>query len=166
MHNLQPTAESINQFLQPYKELAAKHYNIPILNPTITFKITGRIAGMAYGASKIDLNESLLRLEKDFPSTVIHEFAHIVQHYLDPRSQAHGTLWQEVMSLFGQPAKRCHSYQTASVARVAAIYSCKCRVHEVSGKMHNRILKGTTYTCLDCGSKLVRSFKDIPEDLF
>jgi len=95
--------------------------------------------------------------------TVVHEFAHIIVFCNFPKAKAHGREFKMLMRVFGSDGTRCHSYDLRSIVphkvRKTAQrfeYKCKCSRHELSALRHNRILKGSVYTCKRCNTDLVR----------
>lgn len=144
-----------------YTELAEKLYGIKI-NPTVCFKLKGRVTGKAWTTkNKLQFNLTALEVEGGWNhllnNTVPHEVAHLVQYTMPSwpkdrkQNPPHGQYWKKVMRDFGVKANRCHSLampKTRSQSQYT--YSCRCRTHEVSTTIHNRILKGRTYSCASC----------------
>jgi len=145
---------------------ASHHFGIKMNKTEIRFDLRGKTAGQVrYVDGRVCLiryNRSLLaRHPEDFLArTVPHETAHVVTFGLfGPRVQPHGREWQEIMTLFGAPPERCHSYdveglQTRRLRRYQ--YRCACRTHQLTSIRHNRVKSGQVYHCRQCGGPLER----------
>jgi len=142
-----------------YRECEAM-YSKTFTRPTITFDLTGRVAGMAfYYRNKIRLNLQLLieNGENFINDTPAHEAAHLIAFALHGINiKPHGSEWRKVMLDIGQTPNRCHDFKTTP-ARIHKkhIYFCACGEHKVSTTIHNRILiRGRKYICRKCGAYL------------
>jgi SprT protein len=146
--------------------LASRHLSIKLEEPTVRFDLRGKTAGQVRFSGGqtcvIRYNVSLMqRYPTEFLArTVPHETAHVVAFNLHgSRIQPHGREWQTIMSLFGAPPERCHSYdvegqQTRRLRRYE--YRCGCRSHQLTSIRHNRIRAGQVYLCRQCGLPLGR----------
>jgi SprT protein len=96
--------------------------------------------------------------------TVPHEVAHWIDkevngyQYKGGRRDIHGKSWQDIMiKVYGLEPSRCHNYDI-SVTKVKGgrnyVYECKCKEHHLSSIRHNRIRRGTIYSCNLCGGEL------------
>ena len=136
---------------------AHKMYGMDFTLPTITFKLKGRRGGyaMAY-KNLIAINNDMLHQNgdafiKDVPG---HEAAHIIARKLYPYAyDSHGAEWATVMrNVAYQEPTRCHNFPVITKNE----YFCKCTdTIYVSTTIHNRILKGKTYSCKKCRSKVM-----------
>jgi len=139
--------------------------------PTIRFDLRGKSAGQARakegGNWLIRYNACLLeRNPREFlAQTVAHETAHLVAFSLfGPGISPHGHEWRAIMGIFGASPTRCHRYnveglQTLHLSRYD--YRCACRIHRLTSIRHNRIRRGQTYLCRQCGEALER----VPESV-
>lgn len=122
---------------------ANAHYDYKFKYPTVIYKKRGRVAGTACDSTyTIDLNSVLLmeNVESFLKSTVIHEFAHLVDGIINPTAKAgrwgrkrdiHGPRWQNIMRLLGGPTSRCHSYDTTNSkvkkrGQTKHVWTCSC----------------------------------------
>lgn len=163
--------EAQNQILarvQVYLAKAKELYGVT-LNPTVCFKLKGTTMGKAFTTgNKLQFNLTALEVEGGWDHlidhTVGHEVAHLVQYShpsfpKDRRSNPpHGRYWQKVMWDFGIRPERCHSFKMPSARTTVKItFRCRCREHEVSTTIANRIAKGRTYSCKACKSQIVKA---------
>ncbi len=59
--------------------------------------------------------------------------------------------------IFNKDFSRCHNMETEGVARKHArpyVYACKCKEHQITKTIHNKILTGKSYICKDCKSRI------------
>jgi SprT protein len=112
------------------------------------------------GAPVIRYNPILLQHNRQefLTQTLPHEVAHVIARKLYGRSiRPHGNEWKEVMQFFGADSLRCHNYATENVP-VRKLrrftYTCGCQQHQLTTIRHNRIQKGLTYRCRQCGEPL------------
>jgi SprT protein len=147
---------------------AERHYHISIPSVDILFDLRGTAAGMVLfpqgSPPVIRYNPILLQHNRhDFlTQTLPHEVAHLIARRLYGRSiRPHGNEWKAVMEFFGADSLRCHNYATENVP-VRKLrrftYICGCQQHQLTTIRHNRIQKGLTYRCRQCGEPL-RSVK-------
>jgi SprT protein len=147
---------------------AESHYGISVPTVEIHFDLRGTAAGMVlfpHGkAPVIRYNSILLQHNRhDFlTQTLPHEVAHLIARTLHGKSiRPHGHEWKTVMLFFGADTLRCHNYATddVPVRKLRRFpYTCGCQQHQLTTIRHNRILKGLTYRCRQCGEPL-RSVK-------
>lgn len=157
------------------QEKAKKFYGCKVPNVEIKYDLkTTSMAGQAIvnpytGLFKMRLHPAALQFygEDYIESTVVHEFAHLVQRQHYPLSKPHGKEWKSVMLNLGVEPSRCHSYDlvaalksvgTKTTGRKVKTYSykCACDTYELTVIRHNRILKGTEYHCKKCKTALVK----------
>jgi SprT protein len=136
---------------------------------TVRWALRGLTAGyckyLPGGASEINLNAKIAEAEGDkFTKTIAHEFAHAcvwAHQFRQGKHRVtdhHGPVWQEIMNLFGYPAERCHSYESAEAVRHIEKFKYRCGcgpVQLVGPKIHAKIQRGSIYTCRVCRRKLV-----------
>jgi SprT protein len=136
---------------------AHKMYDMDFVLPTITFKLKGRRGGYAMAYKNfIAINNEMLHRNgeafiKDVPG---HEAAHIIARKIYPfATDSHGVEWANVMrNVAYQEPKRCHDFAVVTKNE----YFCKCTdTIYVSTIVHNRILKGASYSCKKCRSKVM-----------
>jgi SprT protein len=143
---------------------AEHHYGISIPNVEIRFDLVGTAAGMVLFPSGkspvIRYNPILLQHnQQDFlAQTLPHEVAHLIARKLHGESiRPHGNEWKAVMQFFGADSLRCHNYATENVPvrKMRRFpYTCGCQQHQLTTIRHNRIQKGQTYPCRQCGEPL------------
>ena len=111
-------------------ELIRTRTGIILPYPRISFDLRGAVAGRAfYAQNMIKINPILLAENpEDFVArTPGHEVAHLAAFrgygYIEP----HGREWAAMMAVLGQPAIRCHNYDTAIVRGIRSKPLC----HEV-----------------------------------
>lgn len=141
-------------------ETANKLYQRNFEMPTIKYTLNGRVSGKAYHiANVVDFNKILLTENVDtfIHQTVPHEIAHIIAFKVFGTS-GHDRAWKHVMARFGVEPKRCHSYSIENVKKrhvTTFVYKCQCREHTITSIRHNKILKGASYRCNQCKTKIV-----------
>lgn len=136
--------------------IAQSRYGKYFRIPTVSYDIRGAVAGKAFiYQNHIKLNPVLLRENKDhfINQTVPHEVAHLIAHQVyGNRIRPHGREWASIMSLFGRPANRCHSYEVTR-SRTVKMHEvkCGCKTKMISSIRYNRMVKGlATYKCKRC----------------
>jgi len=89
---------------------------------------------------------------------VPHETAHFLAYRLHGRGiRPHGLEWQAIMRRLGADPTRCHDYdiEGLSARRLSYFdYHCDCRDHRLSTIRHNKVRRGTSYLCRQCGTSL------------
>ena len=135
---------------------AQQMYGMEFILPTITFKLKGKRGGyaMAY-KNLIAINNEMLHRNGDafIKNVPGHEAAHIIARKLYPFAfDSHGVEWAAVMrNVVNQEPTRCHDF----IAVTRNEYFCKCTdTIYVSTVVHNRILKGKSYSCRNAVQKL------------
>ena len=163
--------ELLQRTTQETRELihrAECHYCIDIPTVEIRFDLRGTAAGMVLfpqgKPAVIRYNPILLQHNRhDFlQQTLPHEVAHLIARTLHGKCiRPHGDEWKTVMQFFGADTLRCHTYATEDipVRKLRRFpYACGCQQHQLTTIRHNRIKKGLTYRCRQCG-ELLRSIK-------
>ncbi len=143
---------------------AEAHFGIRLPGCDIRFDLRGKTAGMVgFPPGRkpyIRYNPELLlhNREQFLSQTLPHEVAHLVaRRIFGTNIRPHGHEWKQVMEFFGADPVRCHNYElrdspTRKIRRFT--YSCGCRQHQLTTIRHNRVLKGQTYLCRQCGESL------------
>jgi len=127
----------------------------------IKYDLKGRAAGQAcfrYSQMFIRVNLYCARnnVKHYLAQTIPHEVAHIINR-LNSNGGGHGRDWKRIMEIvFNLPSDRCHSYETQKSNRKTFAYSCDCKTYELTSIRHNRILRGTEYSCRICRTELKR----------
>ncbi|MBL1378204.1 SprT family zinc-dependent metalloprotease [Zobellella iuensis] len=126
--------------------------------PRVRFDQRGRIAGSAWlERGELRFNPVLLADNAaDFLTEIVpHEVAHLVVFHRFGKVRPHGAEWQAVMrEVFGLEPRTRHRLNTAKVAPTFS-YDCGCRLHQLSLRRHNSILRGKQrYLCMHCGQLL------------
>jgi SprT protein len=148
--------------------VAEKFYNTTFERPkNIIFKRSGTTAGHShYGRHELMFQLDLAEHNADFKSTVEHEVAHYVQravygYYRNGKKvMPHGAEWKYIMrNVYHLNPDRCHNYDvsvttTRKIARDFK-YSCNCKTHHITTTIHNKILRGKSYSCVKCKSVLI-----------
>jgi predicted SprT family Zn-dependent metalloprotease len=120
------------------------------------------------GVYVIKLNAKVCKDNHDskaFHDLVVHEFCHIADHVVN-KEWGHGNGWKIFMRFYGLPAnvyvtnKEKEEVGYVSVKRKIKKYqhACSCKNHIVHGKIHNKIMAGSAYTCRSCKTKLSTSY--------
>lgn len=103
----------------------------------------------------------------EYLSTVVYEFAHIVQYHNFPRCKPHDESWKYIMGLLGADPKRCHDYDLRSLVGKKKVrqrrweYLCSCGVHPIATVTHNRMQKGQQRKCNKCKGTLTFTGKEL-----
>jgi SprT protein len=93
--------------------------------------------------------------EEFIERTVPHEVAHALD-FLQRGTTDHGKNWKKLCRMLGmKEVSRCHSYELEGIVK-GFDYHCACKNYILSTVRHNRILKGTKYTCKQCKTQLER----------
>lgn len=129
----------------------------------ITFDLRGMVGGKAWaGLNLIQINPGFVDDEHYsdlLNQTIPHEYAHILAGRKYGQRVGHGPEWKYVMRLMGLEPRRCHNYDLTKVIKVV-MYRCACRDHQFSTRRHAVVRKyGTTYTCRDCKTPIVRKME-------
>lgn len=145
--------------------IAEKHFKRDIPRPRIEWstqqKRTAGTALSSWGGMPVRIKLSLqilsLNGQEFCDRTPGHEAAHLIQAYIDGRSDGHGYRWKQVMRLLGQDASRCHSMTTMAAVEGGRHFKCGCQVH-VIGASRKKTIAGIargTVSCKRCREKLV-----------
>lgn len=159
-------------------KVAEAYYNRTFTRPkNILFREKGATVG---GYCNYGLSELMFHLGycEQNPSEYIrvvipHEVAHWIdreyygfQTHESGRRISHGRTWKYIMTrVYKLPANRCLDKDTYDFEEVRERkrrqtsqykYVCACsgRSHNISSIIHNRIMKGKTYRCTVCRSKI------------
>jgi SprT protein len=172
----EPTAQAkALSKIEQLKELATeKGWDIPEdigCHTSVRFNLNSvRVAGTAQYKKWEQLfilrlhNKALEVYGDDFiETTVVHEFAHIIQFINYPKAKAHGREFKHIMRIFGSTGKRCHTYDLAGITgqvrkrAVRVAYKCGCRSHNITTIKQGKINRGARYFCRDCKETIVRA---------
>lgn len=150
-------------------ELASEIYRTKLSSPPVFFDLKGRAAGMACfignSPTRIRYNEILFQenRERFLQRTVPHEVAHVVAAIIYPQiKMGHNNAWRSIMREFKVDDSRCHTYDTSnSVGRRVLRpykYHCGCsgKIHNLTARLHNKILSGQYRICLTCKQRVYR----------
>ena len=186
MANMKSLKALVDKKVEMLQKKVEKLYGKRVPNVKIKYDLKSiRTAGMAVTnpwTQRFDmrLHEAALNeYQEDYiEGTVVHEFAHLVQHCFynkgGNRPKPHGKEWKRVMRELGKNPERCHSMNLSQAmekfAKVSGkpapkkrqlkrfTYKCNCDTHELTSIRHNKIKNGqASYTCRSCGSKLVKA---------
>lgn len=140
--------------------LAENYFKREFPMPTVNYDLRGMKAGVAYlQKNEIKFNRTLLleNAEEFIRQVVPHELAHLIVYQVFGRVKPHGQEWQAVMNqIFHLLADTCHQFDLQSVQGKTFEYRCACKIHALSVRRHNRILReGVEYLCRKCKGKLV-----------
>ena len=93
---------------------------------------------------------------KEFENTFSHELAHILANILNNAHCGHDSRWKNMHKLLGGNAKITHNYKVDHLRPVKREYDykCNCRTFKLTSRRHNRILRGASYSCRLCGTKI------------
>ena len=94
--------------------------------------------------------------------TVVHEWSHLVDVYLNGKSSHHGSNWQSIMRKAGVTPTRCHAMEIPKEVRAgksAPTTTCTCEkcltTFELGPRRITTMRQGRTYSHIGCGGKLV-----------
>ncbi|OBW91863.1 SprT family zinc-dependent metalloprotease [Gallibacterium salpingitidis] len=149
----------VNRKLTACLQTAEKFFQCQFARPTISYKLRGMKAGVAYLQQwEIRLNPTLLlENQQAFIDEVVpHELAHLLVYKQFGRVQPHGKEWQMVMNkVFKLEARTRHQFAVESVQGETYPYRCACQLHHLTKRRHNKILReGVEYFCKKCKTKL------------
>lgn len=147
-----------------YLQLAETVYQHALADVHIRFDLSGSSAGMfkvAGGTNIIRYNPWLFAkyFSENLSGTVPHEVAHFAVHcHYRRRVKPHGPEWLALMQAFdADPSVTCNFDLSGIPRRQQRRYNyrCDCRLHEVSARRHNTMLRGKgRYQCLQCKGEL------------
>jgi SprT protein len=107
---------------------------------------------------EIRLNPVLLmENQQTFIDEVVpHELAHLLVWKHFGRVAPHGKEWKWMMeAVLGVPARRTHKFEVQSVRKNTFPYRCRCQLHQLTVRRHNRVVRGEAeYRCVQCGDLL------------
>lgn len=135
--------------------IAEAHYNTTFKFPSISYKVTGRVAGtatFAYWAVDFNLPVYTRHGEDFIKRTVAHEMAHLICGKVYPESrervlkcyrysrkygqkmpvykaEPHGAQWKSVMRVLGLDPSRCHSYDLEGLVKRKKRETWVCSQH-------------------------------------
>lgn len=97
---------------------------------------------------KIEINEELFsRISfQEQLEVILHEYAHLIDYFVNNKSDGHGHIWRMIYHCIGGNGKRCHNFEVKK--NVVKRYQVK---DNVTGKIFNNV---TTRTL----NKIVRVF--------
>lgn len=137
---------------------ANAYFNKQFVEPTISYKVRGAKAGVAYlQQNEVRFNPVLLAENGQafIQQVVPHELAHLLVYQQFGRVQPHGKEWQMMMEqVLGVPAEVYHRFDLANVRGQTFTYRCACMQHELSLRRHNSAQRGTVYHCRKCQTAL------------
>ena len=128
--------------------------------PKLNFNLRGQTGGKAYYRQhEIRLNKELLGIEANtqqmVENTLAHELAHLIVGASYPRAKPHGIEFQRVMRRLGEVPTTTHSMDIAPKSGEVP-YKCNCvDEHMLSPIRHKKVLRGASYRCGICKTKLV-----------
>lgn len=140
-------------------ERACDAFDHTFTTPQMLFDQRGTSAGSARLQSQVlRLNPVLLVAHPDeFSQQILpHELAHLLVHQLYGKVAPHGKQWQHMMlKVFGVMPERTHKLDVSKVQGEQFLYRCGCQQHALTIRRHNKILRGASYRCRQCGEALV-----------
>lgn len=166
-----------NRIIKEVTPIIEKQYNTKL--PNITVSASGHMRktfGLAiYREGKFYIKLSKYAYEnktdtKAFRNTVIHELAHVAERVIFYRF-SHSADWAGIMRVCGENASRFVTTEKKDEIgyvrppkRTMTKYVHKCAggcSHTLSGQKHNKLLRGTVYTCRKTGGRVLTSFTTI-----
>ena len=160
IEQLKPLVE--NRVLDLMADAEARYNMSEIRFPKIRFDLKGKTGGQfVHGGWKdmwdLRINMEALTKYTDhyIKETVGHEVAHLVACFVF-QAKGHDRRWKRVMLDYGLKPSRCHTYDLTPARRVEKFeYKCFCKTHKVGKKVHQKIQRGSRYTCGKCRCVLV-----------
>ncbi|ACS84359.1 SprT family zinc-dependent metalloprotease [Musicola paradisiaca] len=127
--------------------------------PSVSYRQRGATAGSAWLKNwEIRINPVLLQENQQtfIDEVVPHELAHLLVYARFGQTAPHGREWRWMMeNVLQVPARRTHRFETASVQGKTFPYRCACRLHDLTLRRHNRVVRGEAeYRCRHCGALL------------
>lgn len=153
--------QAVMRCLREKLQLARQHFAEDFPEPKVVYQQRGTSAGTAWLQDwEIRLNPVLLMENKQafIDEVVPHELAHLlVYRRFGQAATPHGSEWRRMMEeVLQTPASRTHQFGIASVQSKTFPYQCRCQLHQLTVRRHNRIQRGESeYRCRRCGEKLV-----------
>lgn len=131
----------------------------------VVFNLSGRAAGMYRARNRrceIRYNPFIFAkyFEDNLANTVPHEVAHYIcdRVYGAHSIRPHGNEWRSLMRGFGVTASVTADYDLDGIPvrrQKRYSYRCSCRVHALSSRRHNRVVRREArYFCRACGAAL------------
>jgi SprT protein len=89
---------------------------------------------------------------KEFTNTFTHELAHIIANFKEGKACGHNIQWKSLHRLLGGNAKTTHNYCVDHLKPVTKRfeYKCGCSIHRITKARHNKILRGSRFSCNSC----------------
>ena len=155
--------ECFRKAQQEFPSFTLNMWDVPIV-----FFARGRTAGWAKYKNvdgsmvyNLEFNINAIQLDWDdmTQDTIPHEIAHIVDRFVNLKSNNHNARWRRIARTLGCTGKRCHSIPTerarkrAPKRRVQYIADCGSEIW-VTMTIHNKIQRGQTRRLRSNGSKL------------
>ncbi|WP_035387481.1 SprT family zinc-dependent metalloprotease [Ferrimonas senticii] len=131
----------------------------PFPRPSISFAMRGQAAGAAHlQHNRLRFNPVLAAQNQQafIDQVVPHEVCHLLAWQLYGKVKPHGREWQALMvNLFAVRPDTRHQFDVSAVAPRTFSYRCNCRLHQLTIRRHNKILRGQAeYRCRLCQSPL------------
>lgn len=137
---------------------ANAHFGKTFAEPSVSYKVRGLKAGVAYlQQNEIRLNPILLQENGQafIQQVVPHELAHLLVYQQFGRVLPHGKEWRMMMDVLGVPAEVRHCFNVENVQGSQFRYQCDCQIHTLSIRRHNAISQGKrSYICKKCRKPL------------
>lgn len=151
--------QAVMHALRTKLQLANQQLKRSYPEPELIYQQRGTAAGTAWLEKwEIRLNPVLLlENQQAFVDEVVpHELAHLLVWKHFGRVAPHGKEWQWMMEhVLGVPARRTHQFAVSSVRNNTFSYRCRCQLHQLTIRRHNRVLRGEAqYRCVHCGDIL------------
>jgi len=157
----------IEEKVLEYITIAEKMSGHTFPMPSIRFDLRGRCAGQycvkvsrytgitSNEYFRFNVEMAVQNGQAFIDRTVPHEVAHFIARHLHyGKNVGHDYRWQNIMTqYFKSDPSRCHNYdmENVTVKRQRRIeYRCACQSHEITTARHNKVLRGTVYTCRSC----------------
>ncbi len=151
--------QSVMHTLRSKLALAEQRLDAAWPLPSVNYRQRGTSAGSAWPQQwEIRLNPVLL-LENghSFIAEVIpHELAHLLVYRQFGRVAPHGKAWRWMMAeILDAEPRRTHRFTVDSVRGPTFPYRCRCQLHQLTLRRHNRVQRGESrYQCRQCGETL------------
>ena len=149
--SFQTQIETFNNTIQTI--ITSKYPQIKLELANLTVEFSNR---MTLCAGKAQLRKNVIKLSYPLHKQNPHELCHFAAIFIYGKNMGHKKEWKLLMRLLHLREERCHNMDTSGLKRKVNrfVYSCQCKEHLLSTRLHNNIKSGSIYNCKKCKSNL------------